>query len=536
MKVYEYIVRIKNQASDTLRKLSSGFSSGRTGVDRFNASVSQAQKNTVSLSDATSTLARYLGPAIIGAALLGFTMKASALGREIEQTRISFEVMVGSVREGQALFKEVTELANVTPFTGRDLQGATKLLLNFGVSARKVIPTLKMLGDISGGDANRLHYLTLAFAQTSAAGRLMGQDLLQMVNAGFNPLQEISRKTGISLVVLKKKMEDGAISAAMVEAAFKGATQQGGRFFGMMDRQGQTFEGRLSTLKDKWELAMGGLGEATNSILAPVLDAAIKKLDEILDKTGKLRNDAVKQRDNFSNLQTNTLPLIDRYKELVNGGKTHTKEFADVMRQIGKDVPLAVEKWDRMGNATRINVIEAKRYIRSQEDLFKLQNSNAQTGIEDKLKKINSERAAINGVLGEVQQKKLSTSDNHKFMNTGLARLNELNEEKLQLENQLSQLRNDRTMAYLKQGGDKDGKDPFADLKKDTKKGKDKDGLDKITGGGKQFVNVTINLENLIGTQKFDVTNVKESIADMEKQTVEALLRVLNSANYAMSQ
>lgn len=91
------------------------------------------------------------------------------------------------------------------------------------------------------GNADRFQHLALAFAQVSAAGKLTGQDLLQMVNAGFNPLQEISKKTGKSISELKDDMADGAISVKMVEDAMKGATSEGGRFFGGMEKASKTF-------------------------------------------------------------------------------------------------------------------------------------------------------------------------------------------------------------------------------------------------------------------------------------------------------
>ena len=82
----------------------------------------------------------------------------------------------------------------------------------------------------------------------TASGRLMGQDLLQMINAGFNPLSEISRKTGKSIGVLKEEMEKGKISAEMVTQAFYSATQAGGQFHGMTEKMGQTAAGKWSTL------------------------------------------------------------------------------------------------------------------------------------------------------------------------------------------------------------------------------------------------------------------------------------------------
>lgn len=184
------------------------------------------------------------------------------LAAAAESTQISFGVMLGSGQAAAQMLSQLRSFAAATPLEFGDLQNSARTLLSFGVAADQIMPSLKMLGDVSGGDAERFQRLSLAFAQMSSMGRLMGQDLLQMVNAGFNPLQIISEKTGESLADLKKKMEKGEISSAMVTQAFKDATSAGGKFFGMMDQQSQTMTGLWSTASDNLKLTLQSLGEA----------------------------------------------------------------------------------------------------------------------------------------------------------------------------------------------------------------------------------------------------------------------------------
>ena len=142
------------------------------------------------------------------------------------------KVMTGSAQIGQEWRDAIMELGAKTPMTAQQLSKAAQLLLSFGESAENIIPDLKLLGDITGGEVNRFNQLALAFAQVGANGRLMGQDLLQMVNAGFNPLQIISQKTGRSMGELRKEMEEGRISFQMVAQAMKDAASEGGRILG----------------------------------------------------------------------------------------------------------------------------------------------------------------------------------------------------------------------------------------------------------------------------------------------------------------
>lgn len=175
------------------------------------------------------------------------------LGNDAQQTAISFEVFLGSAKKADAMVAKLRTFAKVTPFESTDVNDAAKMLLNFGTAADDILPTLQMLGDASGGNAQRFQGMTYAFAQIQSTGRLMGQDLLQLINAGFNPLQEISKRTGVAMKDLKATMENGGISAKMVTEAFKSATSQGGQFYGMMDKQSQSVGGRWSTVMDEFK-------------------------------------------------------------------------------------------------------------------------------------------------------------------------------------------------------------------------------------------------------------------------------------------
>ncbi len=195
---------------------------------------------------------------------------------EFEQTAVSFEVMIGNADKAQKLMMDIKNFAASTPFTMKGLADNAKLMMSFGIESENVMDNLKMLGDVAGGNQERMNALSLAFSQCASTGRLMGQDLLQMVNQGFNPLQIMSEKTGISIGELKKKMEAGQISFDNVRSAFQAATSEGGKFFGMMDKQSQTIEGKLSTLEDTGNM----LGVMFGSQAAPGLYKFIDALTE----------------------------------------------------------------------------------------------------------------------------------------------------------------------------------------------------------------------------------------------------------------
>lgn len=206
----------------------------------------------------------------IGAALTAGAGSILSAGMQGQQQKASFEVMAGQ-QAGSKLYADLNKFAQDSIF-GTEVFQAAQTMKAFGMQTEKVMPTLKMLGDISMGDKEKLSSLTLAFSQIQSAGRLTGQDLLQLVNAGFNPLQVISQQTGQSMALLKKQMESGAISAGMVEAAFKAATGPGGQFFDMTNKIAQTDFGKLEALKGQVE----GLALKIGGTLAPIVGDLIQ--------------------------------------------------------------------------------------------------------------------------------------------------------------------------------------------------------------------------------------------------------------------
>ncbi len=214
--------------------------------------------------------------AFVTAPLIGLAAAAVKTVSTMEDLSVSFTTMLGDANKASKLLNDLRIMAAKTPFQLTDLANASKTLLQFGVDSEKVLPTISRIGDISQGNAERFKALSLAFGQTSSAGRLMGQDLLQMINAGFNPLKVISDKTGESMASLKDRMSQGAISAEDVAEAFKIATSEGGMFFQGMEKASQTLSGRFSTLKDNAVELARGFGEILYPSVNKLLDSVAK--------------------------------------------------------------------------------------------------------------------------------------------------------------------------------------------------------------------------------------------------------------------
>ena len=243
----------------SLAKLEAAYMRNRITTEQYIRGVQQigkaydesvAKQNRASKQQAESSNAMILSLRRLAGAYLGLQTgkQIIQIAAEAEAASVQFEVLTGSAQEAASLIADMKRLAQASPLSLPAVQRGGQLLLSFGMNAERVIATLKMLADVSGGNQQRFEILSLAFAQTTAAGRLMGQDLLQMINGGFNPLLEISKTTGRSMLDLKKDMEAGAISAQMVEDSFRRATSQGGLFFGMTEKMSKTTSGALAQM------------------------------------------------------------------------------------------------------------------------------------------------------------------------------------------------------------------------------------------------------------------------------------------------
>lgn len=211
-------------------------------------------------------------------------------GIELEQMNTKFEVLLGSVSDAQKLLRELNEYANFTPFSNEAIIKSSETMLAFGIEQEKIMSNMRMLGDVAMGNEEKLGSMSLAYSQIMSTGRLMGQDLLQLINQGFNPLQVISENTGISMGDLKKKMEQGAISAEMVEEAFRLATSEGGKFHNMSEKMGETAGGKVSTLLGKLSFVAMQVGERLAQWVNPLIDIGIVAVDNIIPFIRSIRD------------------------------------------------------------------------------------------------------------------------------------------------------------------------------------------------------------------------------------------------------
>jgi len=248
-------LNMMKQAETTTNQVTNQIAAQVQQVTKFGNSITNHAQMTISSLKMQLT------------SLLGIASAAGAIGlgvklaRDAEQAQIQFGVMLHDADKAAKMMAQIERFAADTPLQTAGIQQAAKTLLQFGVAGDNVMPMLKALGNATGGDNERFQHMSLAFGQMSAAGRLMGQDLMQMVNAGFNPLQQIAKTTGKSMAALKQEMEHGRITTQMVMKAFQDASAAGGQFDGLLEKQSKSLGGLWSTLTDNVQIQLKRLSQ-----------------------------------------------------------------------------------------------------------------------------------------------------------------------------------------------------------------------------------------------------------------------------------
>lgn len=303
IKLREEIKRLKEElakmgadtASDEIKDFERRLQACRSEMDRnikslvsYNNSLRASSDEIASVSNALSgKLAK--GLSVIGgmATLKELATSMIKVRGEFQSADTAIQTLLGNKEKADQLMAKVRKYATVSPLEFSDVTKATQMMLGFNIEAEKVPRYLQAIGDVSMGDTARFNSLTLAFSQMSAAGKLMGQDLNQMINAGFNPLQTISEKTGKGIANLKDEMSKGAISAEMVQQAFIDATSAGGKFYQMSENAAKTINGQISMLQDSWAAMLNNLGKESEGMIISGIQS-VTKLISNYEQIGKV--------------------------------------------------------------------------------------------------------------------------------------------------------------------------------------------------------------------------------------------------------
>lgn len=278
----------KSIPRDAYKPLATSADSTADKVDRAMSRVNRAITGikTVATSTGRALTTAFKGISIVSGAISAAwsiagvsTVKYTAT---IEQLEASFETMTGSATKAANVMERIKKLGAATPFETTDLAETVQLLMNYGFEADRAIDRMEMLGDIAQGNADKMNRIATAYGQMSSAGKVQLEDVKQMIEAGFNPLQEIAQSTGESMESLYERISKGTLAVDEITAAMQRATSEGGKYYQSMLKQAETINGLTSTLQDNVQQLMAKAFEpATDALREQILPGAIAIIDEM---------------------------------------------------------------------------------------------------------------------------------------------------------------------------------------------------------------------------------------------------------------
>lgn len=285
--------KVKTMAESTAQGFNEVTNAARKAgneIDKVKKKADNAQKATQKKESNKGGAWDYVkGSAIYGGIMTAGSMAASLFtdamqaGLDRQKIQTSFDVLSGSKETGAELTKQLVDLQQST-ILGSEVFANAQTMMGFGFNALKqgegdiksVTENLKMLGDVSMGDKDHLNGLVLAYSQVAASGKMNAGDLNQFINAGWNPLEQMSKQTGKTIGQLKEEIGEGKISFEKLHEALVGATSEGGKFNNMLGTIAQTPFGKLQQLKGAWEELKIKAGNAFTPLISFALDLANK--------------------------------------------------------------------------------------------------------------------------------------------------------------------------------------------------------------------------------------------------------------------
>ena len=253
----------------------------------FAKSASEGKKVTSATDQIKNGLTALKGIAL---GYAGKTLYEALIGSnaEFEQSMVSFEVLLGSADKASKLMDDLNKFGAQTPFELPEITEATTQLLAFGTAEEDVMGKLQQLGDLSMGNSEKLDRLTNAYGKMLAKGKVSLEELNMFTEAGVPILEELQNQYGVTQEKLFDMISAGKVNIEAINASMESMTSEGGRFYGMMEKQSQTFSGMLSTAADTVNIFARDVGEEAFGYLKEEFAALMQTINE-MDENGELQ-------------------------------------------------------------------------------------------------------------------------------------------------------------------------------------------------------------------------------------------------------
>lgn len=296
-----------DETKNTVKKANSDIENSNEKVKKSYKQVSQTVQTE------SENIKKAFG--IIKGLIAGYTGKKlyeALIGSnaEYEQTLTSMEVLLGDAEKAKKMIKNLDDMGAKTPFELSDLTKATNQLLAFGTAEEDVITRLNQLGDLSMGNAAKLDRITAAYGKMLAKGKVSLEELNMFTEAGIPIIESLSKQLEVGKDTLFEMITAGEIGIEEINKSMTELTGQGGKFFGMMEKQSQTFAGMMSTMSDKVNIFARQVGDEAFNYIKGEFNDLMAEIERMSDN-GELETISKDIGEDIANIIKTVVSLIE---------------------------------------------------------------------------------------------------------------------------------------------------------------------------------------------------------------------------------
>lgn len=282
--------KAKKAAQGFTSQIKGGFNAAMGSIGSLGGVAGSAIGQITSLGSALAALGPIAAAVAVAVGVLvgafSFASWGTKLAAEAETAQVAFETVLGSAKDASAVMSQISEFASSTPFQKDELTEAGKKLAAFSFQAGDIVPTLRMIGDVSTLIGAPIGEMAELFGKAKVQGRLFMEDINQFQGRGVPVLQALADQVGVTALEMREMVSDGKVGFNELYRAFDSMTGEAGKFHGGMAKASETVNGLWSTLKD----LVAEVAKDWGTMLLPVVKETLKYLVEFLKWAREIRH------------------------------------------------------------------------------------------------------------------------------------------------------------------------------------------------------------------------------------------------------
>lgn len=292
VRAIEYLKEARMKLSQTDADYKRKLDILNAAIEQHNKNLKEAGVNSRALTEQTSYMAGYMSRwaqrmafAFSVGSIKNFVEQIASVRGQFELSERSLEAILQNKPKADEIFNKTVELAVKSPFRIKDLVDYTRQLSAYRIESDKLYETTKRLADVSAGLGVDMGRLILAYGQVKAAAYLRGSEVRQFTEAGINMYGELQQYfkevkgeayTTAQIVDMISKRK---VTFEDVEAIFQRMTDKGGTFYNMQEIQAETLQGKISNLKDAFDVMLNDIGKANEGTFKGMISGATEMLN-----------------------------------------------------------------------------------------------------------------------------------------------------------------------------------------------------------------------------------------------------------------